>query len=130
MKEKYIPFNIEAAKKGSRVMTKGGIPARIICFDMENEDNQLVVLLMIEGKECVAIYRSDGTLSNSRDDSDTLVMTSVEKNGWFIVYHGYEVSFEGPFESEAEAMRHVDQYNDDDFMSITFIEWLEPIGAR
>lgn len=32
------PFDIEAAKKGIKVQTKNGLPARIICYDVKRSE--------------------------------------------------------------------------------------------
>jgi hypothetical protein len=44
------PFDLEAARKGLPVQTRGGSPARIVCFNAEGP-NPLVVLLKDDDKD-------------------------------------------------------------------------------
>jgi len=44
------PFNIEAAKRGDRVVTSMGSDARIICFDCHGKDSQLGIIALVTNK--------------------------------------------------------------------------------
>ncbi len=38
MKQKFKPFDLEAAKAGAPVMTRDGRPARILAFDLKADE--------------------------------------------------------------------------------------------
>lgn len=48
MEKKLKPFDLEAALKGAKVVTRGGFPARIICTDRKGY-NQPVIFLLNSG---------------------------------------------------------------------------------
>lgn len=47
-----IPFDIEKAKQGAKVMTRDGHDVRILCFD-RNSDEYPIVVLIQKAEECV-----------------------------------------------------------------------------
>lgn len=64
------PFNVEAAKNGTKVETKGGNSVRFICYDKVGNNYPIVVLLNMNGVECCASYTIDGKLYDDNDFDD------------------------------------------------------------
>lgn len=66
-------FNPEAAKKGARVCTMGGLPIRILCFDLK-PDNCIVAVVKLPDHEAVGVFRSTGEFVLSSNIEDSLMM--------------------------------------------------------
>ena len=92
MEEKKLnlkPFDLEAAKLGKPVCTRGGRKARIICFDaniMPENKNILALIRKDDGSEYVEYYTSNGKFSDSKDDINDLMMFPEKKEGWVNLY--------------------------------------------
>ena len=81
-------FNLEAAKSGKPVCTRGGRKARMLCFDFKNDDYPLVAAVEEhEGKEVTLMYTNKGFFykSENKDNLD-LMMLPERKEGWVNVY--------------------------------------------
>ena len=97
------PFNLEKAADGEPVMTKSGLPARIICVDANNPwkgiDEKLCVIALVEegGLEQTRRYNEKGehrgikkscsgdAVITNYPDLD-LVMRTEKHEGWVNVY--------------------------------------------
>ena len=80
------PFNLEAAKAGKPVCTRGGRKARIIYFDAKG-DYPIVALIETENGEKVVQYMIDGHCTNIISQCyDDLMMLPEKKEGWVNVY--------------------------------------------
>jgi len=84
------PFNLEEAKAGKPVCTRDGRDVRIVCWDVMNVGNCIVVLVMerVNG-ESVQIYYRDGTPVNVIGITDTphvLMMKSEKLEGWVCIF--------------------------------------------
>lgn len=64
-------FNIEKAKAGEEVVTKSGIPARILLFD---RDSRLFPLVAIIGNKKVYYYTEKGKFYLDKNSELDLVM--------------------------------------------------------
>lgn len=55
-------FDLEAAKRGAAVCTRGGCKARIVCFNVDNPLFSIVAMVRdsVSGKETPQSYRDDG----------------------------------------------------------------------
>lgn len=55
-------FDLEAAKRGAAVCTRGGCKARIVCFNVNNPLFSIVAMVQdpLSGKETPQSYRDDG----------------------------------------------------------------------
>lgn len=83
------PFDLEKAKAGEPVMTRGGCKARVICFDCEGVDFPLVALVTDpeSGTETLETYRADGCYTSAMAGTALdLVMAPVKKEGWMNIY--------------------------------------------
>lgn len=82
------PFNLEAAKAGAAVVTKSGLDAEIIKFDMKTEYYTMCVVVTSKyGEEVVQSYTSEGYLyAGVYDHEDNLFMKSTTHTGWINIY--------------------------------------------
>lgn len=103
------PFNLEKAANGGPVMTKSGLPARVICVDANNPwegvDEKICVIALVkeEGLGKVHRYNEKGeyrsickdptgrAVVTSNPDLD-LVMATQKHEGWINVYPERECS--------------------------------------
>lgn len=86
METKLKPFDLEAAKAGAKVVTRGGQPVRIICTDKKMAMYPIVVL--VEKYTCgeeIEVYDTEGRCSHHESQSD-LVMALVKRKGWVNLY--------------------------------------------
>lgn len=85
---KLLPFDLEAAKAGATVVTRGGRPARIVCWDVRDDNLPLVVVMMdkITNQEYVTRYNPQGQCSGWREQDLFLAPTPVKR--WRVVYRG------------------------------------------
>lgn len=81
-KQRMKPFNLEAAKAGKPVCTRGGRKARIICFDKKGE-RPIIALVQNNNREDVYYYYNNGVnfINNTLSDND-LMMLPEKKEGW------------------------------------------------
>jgi len=81
MKVNFKPFDLEAAKNGEPVMTRGGGTVEIISFDLNHEFRKIAAIITKPSGEQ---YADTYTLNGSKDVGDykspnTLVMVSFDK---------------------------------------------------
>lgn len=81
-------FDLDAAKKGMPVCTKGGNKVRILTFDRETDDDYSIVSLANQsGREMVICYKKNGKYFDDGGDSPfDLMMAYDKKVGWINVY--------------------------------------------
>lgn len=109
------PFNLEEAKAGKPVVTREGLPARIICFDIKGADFPMCVLILIEDKESLFAYLTDGIFQRNAQDNDMdLFMLTEQKEGWMNISppypNGLEIGVPGLiYATEQEARKWRDQ---------------------
>ena len=113
-------FNLEAAKSGKPVCTRDGRKARIICFDLKNEEYPIVAAIENDSFEILLTYTINGEIvkGNYKSDSD-LMMLPEKKEGWVNVYkrkNEYICENEcnvstgiALYKSEGEAKRNIDK---------------------
>ena len=90
-------FNLEKAKAGKPVCTKGGRKVRTICFDIKNESYPIVAAVSVDDREIVKCYTIDGKIfddPSSISDED-LMMVCETKEGWINIYEKGTISTEG-----------------------------------
>lgn len=78
-------FDIEAAKKGARVVTRDGRPARIVCFDRKFPDFPILAIIG-ENEDCFFDYTTDGKLYKEEENESDLFLTTTHHEGWTNVY--------------------------------------------
>lgn len=78
------PFDLEAAKRGAIVETKGGDPVRIICYNRKNNDCPILALVSKAKKDTVEEicypYTLDGSLGyvNVANNEDLVIIEEVD----------------------------------------------------
>ena len=85
------PFDLEAAKAGKPVCTRDGRKARIICFDLKNEEYPIVAAIGNDSSETLLCYTINGEIvkGNYKSDKD-LMMLPEKRKGWINI-HQYDV---------------------------------------
>lgn len=84
---KLKPFDLEAAKAGAKVVTREGGEARIICFDLVDENFPLAVAVMNGEGELLERYSINGKYhGDDFEDSEDLLMAPVKREAWVNVY--------------------------------------------
>ena len=85
--KKLKPFDIEAAKQGKPVCTREGRKARIICFDLQDPEYDIVALLLGKnGFESICTFNSNGRFNDAdgvdKQSKHDLMMLPEKKEGW------------------------------------------------
>ena len=85
------PFDLETAKAGKPVCTRDGRKARIICFDLKNEEYPIVAAIGNDSSETLLCYTINGEIvkGNYKSDKD-LMMLPEKRKGWINI-HQYDV---------------------------------------
>lgn len=110
------PFDLELAKKGHPVCTRGGKRARIICFDAEDPCFPLIALIKDEKREVITTLDKmgrvwGGKMVSSRD----LFMAPIKKKKTYFlnVYKQHnEIGFGYRWETEEDAKKEHLSYSE------------------
>ena len=110
-------FDLEAARSGNPVCTRGGRKARIICFDYAGETGDYPIVALVsydKGNNCyerVLKYTSDGLFNKYGDykHDDDLMMLPEKKEGWVNVYNslGVVTFSHNPYDTKEEALEEL-----------------------
>lgn len=77
-------FDLEAAKRGAAVCTRGGCKARIVCFNVNNPLFSIVAMVQdpLSGKETPQSYRDDGGWlpANKKSSQDLMMREDDDEN--------------------------------------------------
>jgi len=74
-----LPFDLELAKLGCPVITRGGHPARIVCFNAKNHDNRpLVVMVTLKNEEQCHYHSEDGSYRPNDSSYDLFMVDNKE----------------------------------------------------
>lgn len=122
------PFDLKLAKKKHPIQTKDGSAARIICFDVDNPDYPLAVLVQVEGKELLHGYTAEGKLSAHRDIEThlDLVMVTESKTAYVSLFRDNEGTLwagEQVYPTEEEALKKTSNF--DNFVAVSPVKWEE-----
>lgn len=117
------PFNLEEAKAGKAVVTKDGLPVKIIYWDKKDENYPIVAL--VGEHEITETYGLSGNYSTYKNSMD-LFMASEKKEGWINIYK-YDTLADRRgnyiFPTKEEAIK--EGTPDYDYITTTKIEWEE-----
>ena len=96
-KTKHVPFDIEKAKQGAKVVTKDGNPVRIVSYDRKSlsGDFPICALIDVGEYEMDLFFRKDGTTRDIEaynlyieEEVKTQRMTNKELANWISPIHG------------------------------------------
>lgn len=80
MKTKKVPFDINKAKAGLKVITRDGHPARIVDCKVNDEDYPILGLIYTEGRENPNKFTINGKFHINRDEAfDLFIEEEVEE---------------------------------------------------
>lgn len=82
------PFNLEAAKAGKPVCTRDGRKARIICFDLKNDEYPIVAAIGNDSSETLFSYTTNGKIADGIESDKDLMLLPEKKEGWVIIRKG------------------------------------------
>lgn len=60
MKTRRVPFDIERAKAGAKIVTAKGKPVRILDYNLKCRDTPIVAAVMVDTFELVFCFKSNG----------------------------------------------------------------------
>lgn len=82
MKTTIIPFDAEKAKNGAKVVTRNGLPVKILDYPVKNEDSPILGLIPIEGKEFPKLFTKNGNHYSDCTESrlDLFIEEEVEED--------------------------------------------------
>ena len=88
MKTKIKDFDIEKAKAGAKVVTRGGHSARILCYDLKNDHYPIVACIDRNETEKVCIFTLNGNYlyGDKEDDFDLFIEEPEFEKGDFIAF--------------------------------------------
>lgn len=67
--KRMIPFDIELAKQGAKVVTRGGFYVRLIDYHIQNDERPILGLILEDGKERPQNFTKTGNLYNDGMES-------------------------------------------------------------
>ena len=121
------PFNLEEYLKNpeKKVVTKGGLNARIICTDRKHSRYPIVALVKSKftEDESIVCYTKEGKIFDDVLVDADLVFAPEKKEGWINIYKNEREHYFGKFiyprEADAEAVA------DSTCITTAKIEWEE-----
>ena len=127
MTKKLKPFDLEAAKAGTPVMTRDGCPARILAFDVENAGYPVVAAIKTSTGECerIELFTEQGQFDeDTKEDNRDLFMASIKHRAWANVHKNngyYTLTGCSDTEESARRCRHLCS----GYIATVPIEWEE-----
>lgn len=82
-------FDLEKAKRGAKLSTRSGKPARIICWDRKDETYPIVAVTG-ENDENINSYTLEGRCDQDVETSQDLVIVPERKVGWINIYKEFD----------------------------------------
>ena len=140
MEEKKLnlkPFDIQKAREGKPVCTRGGHKARIICFDYAGETGDYPIVALVsynKGNNCyerVLKYTSDGLFNKYGDykHDDDLMMLPERKEGWVNIYRDCEgmniTRDDNIYSSKEAAIASAQIIDGNNYIATSKVEWEE-----
>lgn len=116
------PFDLEAAKVGKPVCTRGGKKARIICWDKKGSA-PIVALIEHEDSEFDLSYHNNGSYMSEGESGNDLMMLTKKKEGWLNIFKDFEDTVCCVYPTEKEALE--DGETEKDYITTIKIEWEE-----
>lgn len=76
------PFDIQKAREGKPVCTRDGRKARIICFDLKNDEYPIVAAVGNDSSETLFSYTTNGEIADGIESDKDLMMLTEKRSGW------------------------------------------------
>ena len=112
-------FNLDAAKNGAKVVTRGGLAVRLFCFDLKGEGVYTICgVINQDGEEEPNIWMDRGSFIRGVSDGNDLFMATTKKPGWINIYPDM---CSPTYDSELEAHNG----SGERVIDTIFIEWEE-----
>lgn len=132
MEEKKLnlkPFDIQKAREGKPVCTRDGRKARIICFDLKDDNYPLAAAVEGSGKEEILCYTSTGHFYELNQEVDLdLMMLPEKKEGWANIYYEHDAPSHREaswvYDKEEEAIKAGKEHGSC-YIATVRIEWEE-----
>ena len=80
------PFDIQKAREGKPVCTRDGRKARIICFDLKNDEYPIVAAVENDSSETLFSYTTNGEIADGIESDKDLMMLPEKKEGWIVIH--------------------------------------------
>lgn len=122
-------FDLEAAKAGKPVCTRDGHKARILCFDLKNEEEYpIVAAIENDSHEILLCYTLNGEIvKGAYEANKDLMMLSEKKEGWINICRNLntnktELDTEDIYNTKEEALQNLSSMT---YITTVKIEWEE-----
>lgn len=107
-----------------KVVTRNGLPVRIICTDRKQERPIIALIKERDDTETICTYNTQGKFrANDECSNLDLMFASTKKEGWVNIYNRATRGCGLIYESEEKAKQNVDK--DKPYIATTKIEWEE-----
>lgn len=122
-------FNLNEYLKNPnrKIVTRIGLPVRIICVDRLDCDFPIVTLINNGDRESIVTYGKDGKLITTKESKYDLFFVPEKKEGWIHLCKSdnkYPYVRSSVFETKEEAEKYR-RTNDGSMATIIKIEWEE-----
>ena len=128
MEEKKLnlkPFDIQKAREGKPVCTRDGRKARIICFDLKNDEYPIVAAVGNDSSETLFSYTTNGEIADGIESDKDLMMLPEKKEGWVNVYKKEQNRYvKGIFPSREIALNFISEKSRE-YIATIKITWEE-----
>ena len=119
-------FSLEEYLKNPdrKVVTRNGLPVRIICTDRKQERHIIALIKERNDTETICTYNTQGKFRTDNECSNLdLMFAPTKKEGWVNIYNRAARGCGLIYESEEKAKQNADKYKP--YIATTKIEWEE-----
>lgn len=119
-------FSLEEYLKNPnrKVVTRGGLPVRIICTDRKQKCPIIALIKERDDTEAICTYNTKGKFQTNNECSILdLMFASTKKEGWVNIYNQAVRSCGFIYESEEKAKQNVDKNKP--YIATVKVEWEE-----
>lgn len=126
---KMKPFNLEQARAGKPVCTRGGLNVRILFTTLNHPIFKIAAAITTPNKvEVVETFTTDGhQLPDGIDRDGDLMMVAEKKTGWIAIYHTSKSSLAAGCSHIYKTKEEAEYFCEgmDRFTTVQQIEWEE-----